>query len=64
MQINLSVLTAIFGILTLINAGIVPYMICQQFRLSKEKLKLDLFERRFAVYKGVQIFLTGIPLAG
>jgi hypothetical protein len=64
MKIHLSVLTAILGILSLINAGVVTYLVCQQFRLSKEKLKLDLFERRFAVYKGVQIFLEKILQAG
>jgi hypothetical protein len=64
MRIDLSVLTAILGFLTLINVGIATYVVCQQFRLAKEKLKLDLFEKRFAVYKGVQIFLSKILQAG
>jgi hypothetical protein len=36
----------------------------QQHRLAKEKLKLDLFEKRFSVYKGVQIFLSQIMQEG
>lgn len=30
----------------------------QQHKLAKDKFKLDLFEKRFAVYKGIQRFLT------
>ncbi len=30
----------------------------QQYKLAKDKFKLDLFEKRFAVYKGIQRFLT------
>jgi hypothetical protein len=32
----------------------------QQYRLGKDRFRLDLFEKRFAVYKGVQIFLTHV----
>jgi hypothetical protein len=49
----LSTITVIIGVCV----TVVAY---QQYRLGKEKLKLDLFEKRFAVYKGVQIFLTHV----
>jgi hypothetical protein len=43
-------------------AAIVAWTNYQQHLLTKEKFKLDLFEKRFAVYKGVQRFLTHILL--
>lgn len=36
----------------------------QQYRLGKDRFRLDLFEKRFSVYKGVQIFLTQIMSDG
>ena len=45
-------------------AGIVAWTGYQQHCLAKEKLKLDLFEKRFSVYKGVQIFLSQIMIEG
>ncbi len=45
------------SIATLITA-IVAWTGYQRHKLTKEKLKLDLFEKRFAVYKGVQAFLS------
>jgi len=36
------------------------YFAFQQFRLSRERFKLDLFEKRFAVFAGTRIFLTHI----
>ena len=53
----------ISAIATLI-AGIIAWTGYQQHRLAKEKLKLDLFEKRFSVYKGVQIFLSQIMQEG
>jgi len=53
----------ISAIATLI-AGIVAWTGYQQHHLAKEKLKLDLFEKRFSVYKGVQIFLSQIMQEG
>ncbi len=35
-------------------------MAYQQFRLSREKFKLDLFEKRFAVFAEARTFLTHI----
>jgi len=45
-------------------AAIVAWTNYQQHLLTKEKFKLDLFEKRFAVYKGVQRFLTHILTEG
>jgi len=40
--------------------AIVTWTGVQQHRLAKNKFKLDMFEKQFAVYKGVQEFLTSI----
>jgi len=45
-------------------AAIVTWTAVQQHKLTKEKFKLDMFEKRFAVYKGVQEFLTIISVQG
>ncbi len=41
-------------------AVIVAYIGWQQHKLAKDKFKLDLFEKRFAIYKGAQVLLTKI----
>jgi hypothetical protein len=46
--------------LTIGIAIVVGWVAFQQFLLAREKLKLDLLEKRFAVYKGAQKFLTVI----
>lgn len=43
---------------TALLVAIVTWTQVQQHKLAKEKFKLDMFEKRFAVYKGVQEFLT------
>ena len=45
-------------IIATLIAAIVAWTGYQQHKLARDKLKLDLFEKRFAVYKGVQRFLT------
>jgi hypothetical protein len=50
-------------IMVLLTA-IVAWTNYQQLLLAKEKFKLDLFEKRFAVYKGAQRFLTHILKSG
>ncbi len=47
-------------IIATLIATIVAWTGYQQHLLTKERLKLDLFEKRFAVYKGVQRFLSVI----
>ena len=46
--------------LTIIVGILVVFMAYRQFVLANEKLKLDLFEKRFAIYTGVESFLTYI----
>ena len=50
------------SIIATLVAAIVAWTGYQQHLLAKEKFKLCLFEKRFAVYKGVQIFLTHISM--
>ena len=47
----LSAITVLIGIF-------VAFVGYQQFKINREKFKLDLFEKRFAVYKGAQVFLS------
>lgn len=51
-----------FSTITVIIGVCVVVVAYQQYRLGKEKFKLDLFEKRFAVYKGMQIFLTHVMI--
>lgn len=46
---------------SLIVALIVTIVAVQQLQLSRQRFKLDLFEKRYNVYKATQIFLTKIP---
>ncbi len=46
--------------ITAFLAAIVAWTGYQQHKLSKDKFKLDLFEKRFAVYQGVRRFLSQI----
>jgi hypothetical protein len=43
---------------------VVAWVGFQQHVLAREKLKLDLFEKRFAVYKAAQRFLSSILTSG
>ena len=47
-------------ILTIIIGATVAWVASQQYFLAREKFKLDLFEKRFAVYKATQQFLSDI----
>jgi hypothetical protein len=53
----LSTVTVIIGI----SVAVLAY---QQYRLAKDRFRLDLFEKRFSVYKGIQAFLTKIMIKG
>ena len=50
----------IFACITIVIGICVAYTAYNQYRLSKERFKLDLFEKRFSVYKGAQVFLSRI----
>lgn len=41
-----------------LTAAMVAWVGLQQYRLAHERLKLDLWEKRYAVYKGAQTFLA------
>ena len=45
---------------TFVFAAVAAYVAYQQFRLGREKFKLDLFEKRFKVFSGARVFLTHI----
>ena len=51
-------------LLTLLLAGFGAYLAYQQFRLSREKFKLDLFEKRFSIFSGTRLFLSHILADG
>ena len=51
-------------VVTLCNALVVAVVAIRQYQLSKEKFKLDMFERRYSVYKSTQTFLIKISLHG
>jgi hypothetical protein len=50
----------VIGALTVVNGALVTWVAVQQYRLARETLKLDLFEKRFAVYKAAQKFLETV----
>jgi len=45
-------------------AAIVAWTSFQQHQISKAKLKLDLFEKRFSVYKAVEEFRLFLKMSG
>ena len=55
---------SVWKTITFLLATAGAYVAYQQFRLSKEKFKLDLFEKRFAVFAGVRSFLSEILREG
>ncbi|TFG45596.1 MAG: hypothetical protein E4H40_08100 [Candidatus Brocadiia bacterium] len=50
----------IFTAITIIIGVFVAYTAYSQYRLSKEKFKLDMFDKRYGVYKNTQVFLSKI----
>ncbi len=50
----------IFTAITIMIGVFVAYTAYNQYRLSKEKFKLDMFDKRYGVYKNTQVFLTKI----
>ena len=50
--------------MTVCIAGVGAYVAYKQHFLAKEKFKLDLFEKRFAVFIGARKFLTEVKATG
>jgi hypothetical protein len=46
--------------ITTFLAVIVAFVALQQFLLARERFKLDLFDRRFAIFKATQVFVNEI----
>ena len=49
---------------TVLIAVFAAYTAFQQYQVSKNKLKLDLFEKRFSVFVGTRMFLSLILQKG
>jgi hypothetical protein len=49
---------------TLVVGLFAAYLAYHQYRLSRERFKLDLFEKRFKVFSGARVFLTHIMREG
>lgn len=47
-------------VISTLIAFFLVFIAFQQYLLAKEKLKLDLFEKRFAIYKAIQTYLDEI----
>jgi len=58
------VMTPMLACMTLMNALAIGWVALEQYRLARARFKLDLFERRFAVYKATQKFLSTVVGAG
>ena len=56
----LEFIKSLSGLLTPLIAIITTYIAIQQYRLSKFKIRHDLYDRRSIVYKGVMEFLSNI----
>jgi len=56
--------TYLAALLTPVVAVLGSYVAYRQWRLAQNKLKLDLFERRFAIYAAAQTFLASIMTSG
>lgn len=54
----------ISALLTPVIAVLGAYIAFRQWRLGQNKLKLDLFDRRFSVYVAARDFLAGIMTSG
>ena len=49
-------------LITILTAAFVAYVAYRQYSIGREKFKLDLFEKRFAVFAGARRLLTHVLL--
>ena len=54
----------VWKLIALLLAGFAGYVTYQQFKLGREKFKLDLFEKRFSVFAAVRKFLSQLATEG
>lgn len=64
LEISKLIIVNMPALVAVIVAVVVACISYQQYKLSKDKFRLDLFEKRFSIYKGVQRFLTHILING
>jgi hypothetical protein len=55
-----STIQILSALLTLAIGGITVYIAWQQHKTARNKIKLDLYDRRYKVYRGVMDLLTAI----
>ena len=48
------------ALITLVIGGIAAYIACHQYHVARAKLKLDLFEKRYAIFEETWKFLSGV----
>ncbi len=53
-------MTVVIGILTVVIAFIAVYVACQQAKTRKAQYRLNLYDKRFAVFKATRCFLGDI----
>jgi len=60
----MTVLEFLSGLLTPAIAVVMTYIAIQQYRTRQSRLRLDLFDRRYAIYQGVKEFIRHAVSAG
>lgn len=60
MEQLLPYITVTNSVITVLIGGFVGYVGFMQLQVNRNRFKLDLFEKRFSVYKATQVFLTHI----
>lgn len=60
MEQLLPYITVANSVITVLIGTFVAFVRFMQYRVSRDKFKLDLFEKRFSVYKATHVFLTHI----
>jgi hypothetical protein len=56
-MIDIQLIQLLSALLTPVIAVVTTYIAVQQYRTSRLKFKLELFEKRYAVYQGVKNFI-------
>jgi hypothetical protein len=56
-MIDTQVIQLLSALLTPVIAAVTTYIVIQQYRTSRLKFKLELFEKRYAIYEGVKNFI-------